>query len=856
MSLLLENWLAKLLLLIIALAMSSGVAYYQYQYQVQQIEAQFQYDVKQVIAPRLTAQSAAAKAVTTSLGSFHQGADEITSTAFSTITSSLISSYDFIDNVYYAPLVFADEKDAFLKEQKEKGMSHFKVLHYDKWNKLTESIEPQDRYLPILFIEPASYLFTKLYGLDLLSVGKQELVSAIHAAAESGKVIITLSTDLFNQLPSYVFIKAIYSGMQVPKDASERMEQYSGVYIVTISLDSLLKPLKQQFANTIIKLQSAETEMREESGEDALEWMTHIVPIDFTEQTRLVVVRPIVKDDILWSQVGFVFIFLFSMLFTAFHVGFKNKRKNEELLSMASLLDKYVISSETDFNGIIVYASQAMCHVSGYEEKELIGHTHAILRHPDMPSHLFQDLWQTIIAGNTWHGEIKHRKKNGDSYWVDVVISPKKVNNKIVGYRAIRQDITAKKMVEAFSATLEQEVLERTEALANSMIFMKQLLNSIPNPIFYKDEYGRFLGFNKAYEATFAVNSRDLIGRSVLALDYLPLKDREMYHQEDMQLIQKLSALQREQDMIFYDNQVHNTLYSVNSFAKSDGSPGGLIGIFTDITPQKEMEAHLREIHRQIRDSIEYGSLIQHTLLPDPDLFEAYFPESFIYWEPKDTVGGDIYFLESLGNDDECFLMMVDCTGHGVPGAFVTMLVKAIERHLMARLVNSQEAMSPAEVLSIFNKSMRHLLKQDCADTCANAGFDGCIVYLNKRTGNLVFSGAETSLFYRTDTQGVTEIKGNRHSIGYRQSDNSYVFTDHALTIESGMQVYLTTDGYLDQNGGEKSFPLGKKRFIKLVEACQTLPLSEQKTYFMEQLALYQGNNDRNDDVTLLSFRF
>jgi serine phosphatase RsbU (regulator of sigma subunit) len=66
----------------------------------------------------------------------------------------------------------------------------------------------------------------------------------------------------------------------------------------------------------------------------------------------------------------------------------------------------------------------------------------------------------------------------------------------------------------------------------------------------------------------------------------------------------------------------------------------------------------------------------------------------------------------------------------------------------------------------------------------------------------------------------------------------------------------LTTDGYLDQNGGAKDFPLGKKRFTKLVEGCQSLPLNEQKTYFMEQLALYQGNNDRNDDVTLLSFRF
>jgi PAS domain S-box-containing protein len=385
---------------------------------------------------------------------------------------------------------------------------------------------------------------------------------------------------------------------------------------------------------------------------------------------------------------------------------------------------------------------------------------------------------------------------------------------------------------------------------------MTQLLNTLPSPIFYKDKQGRFLGFNKAYETTFGVESSELIGKSVLDLSYLSIEDRETYHKEDMHLIHTLTSLQREQDMIFQDGQQHNTLYSVNAFANSDGSPGGLIGIFTDITPQKVMEAYLRDVHKQIRESIEYGSLIQHTLLPDHDLFHDYFTEHFVYWQPKDTVGGDIYFFDPLRHDDECFLMMIDCTGHGVPGAFVTMLVKAIERHLVARLMNSDELVSPAALLSIFNRSMKHLLKQDDLKTTANAGFDGCIVYLNKRDGKIVFSGAETSLFYRTHTQALTEIKGNRHSIGYRQSDSDYLFTDHSLTIEPGLQIYLTTDGYLDQNGGEKGFPLGKKRFTKLVENCQSLPLNEQKAYFVEQLALYQGNNDRNDDVTLLSFRF
>ena len=397
---------------------------------------------------------------------------------------------------------------------------------------------------------------------------------------------------------------------------------------------------------------------------------------------------------------------------------------------------------------------------------------------------------------------------------------------------------------------------QAADQLAETASFMMQLLNTLPSPIFYKDSAGRFLGFNQAYEETFGIDAKELIGKTVLDLSYLSAEDRQMYHSEDMYLINHQTSLQREQDMVFCDQQVHTTLYSVTAFANKDGQPGGLIGIFTDITAQKTMELHLREVHKQIRDSIAYGSLIQHTLLPDHALFADYFAESFVFWEPKDTVGGDLYFLEPLRTEHECFLMMIDCTGHGVPGAFVTMLVKAIERHLIARLVNNQESMSPAALLAIFNRSMKHLLKQDEADTTANAGFDGCIVYINKQTGKLVFAGAETSLFYRTETQGMTEIKGNRQSIGYRQSDNDYVFTDHELSLESGLQIYLTTDGYLDQNGGEKDLPFGKKRFMRFAEACQHLPLTEQREYFVEQLLVYQHGEERNDDITLLSFKF
>ncbi len=132
----------------------------------------------------------------------------------------------------------------------------------------------------------------------------------------------------------------------------------------------------------------------------------------------------------------------------------------ESLLTEVQLysqtVDKYVITSTTDLFGTITSASQAFCDISGYSNTELIGRNHNLIRHPEMPSTLFQELWQTIQSGQVWQGEIKSLKKNGDFYWVDASIEPMRDSNgDVTGYMAVRQDITDKKHVENLTITDE-----------------------------------------------------------------------------------------------------------------------------------------------------------------------------------------------------------------------------------------------------------------------------------------------------------------------------------------------------------------------------------------------------------------
>ena len=266
----------------------------------------------------------------------------------------------------------------------------------------------------------------------------------------------------------------------------------------------------------------------------------------------------------------------------------------------------------------------------------------------------------------------------------------------------------------------------------------------------------------------------------------------------------------------------------------------------------------LEEIHNRTRDSIKYASLIQGALIPQKGVMNRYFKDHFVTWIPKDTVGGDIWLLEHLRHEDECLIMFIDCTGHGVPGAFVTMIVKAVEREIISKINNDLTMdVSPAWVMSYFNKTIKQLLRQETTNSVSNVGWDGGIIYYNRREQIVKFAGAETPLFYIDSNQEFHTIKGNRYSVGYKKCAIDYEYKETIIQVEEGMKFYCTTDGYLDQNGGEKDFPFGKKRFCNIIKKNHTKPMTELQTILQAEMAKWESfnpDNDRNDDMTLIAF--
>jgi len=264
----------------------------------------------------------------------------------------------------------------------------------------------------------------------------------------------------------------------------------------------------------------------------------------------------------------------------------------------------------------------------------------------------------------------------------------------------------------------------------------------------------------------------------------------------------------------------------------------------------RERTLELNEALRKIMDSIRYAERIQRSLLPAPDEVRTYLPDSFFLWMPRDIVGGDIYFTERF--EDGIIIAVVDCTGHGVPGAFMSMIASSFIR----RITTIFKCHDPAEILRQLNSVIKTSLQQDRKDALSDDGLDAAVCFVSLSPApHLIFAGARLPLFY-VHNREVTVIKGDKQSIGYKRSDPDFEFTNHTVRIEKGMSFYMSTDGFWDQLGGERGHSLGKKRFRGLLGEVAERPFEEQREILVQRFDEYKGENGRQDDVTVAGFGF
>jgi serine phosphatase RsbU (regulator of sigma subunit) len=264
-------------------------------------------------------------------------------------------------------------------------------------------------------------------------------------------------------------------------------------------------------------------------------------------------------------------------------------------------------------------------------------------------------------------------------------------------------------------------------------------------------------------------------------------------------------------------------------------------------TKVKERTARIEAQKQEITSSIEYASRIQKAMLPEDDQIRKSFSDYFIIFRPRDIVSGDFYWIGEDGK--HIFFTVADCTGHGVPGAFMSTLgISTLDE-----IITNNSDLKANTVLNLLREKIKTSLHQTGKQGEATDGMDVAFCILHKNRKKLEFSGAYNSLFLFQDGK-FREYRADRMPIGIYYGEKES-FTNYRIDVKTGDTIYVFSDGFADQFGGPKGFKYMKYNLKKLLSDIHHKPMSEQRIILEYEFEKWKGSADQIDDVTILGVR-
>ena len=567
----------------------------------------------------------------------------------------------------------------------------------------------------------------------------------------------------------------------------------------------------------------------------------------------------------------------------------------EELRTNAEIIESYneelerlsIVASETD-NSIIIMdakgnfewindAYQKLYGITSEELKLLIGKNIV-----DVSSYgNIDEVLKSVISTKksaTYNSETVN--SNRDKIYSQTTLSPVlKDTGDIRNIVLVDSDITDLKESEKQILNQNEEILQQREelltqrdALQESGEHVKNIIASLPDAAFVIDDNGFVVYWNKAIEGLTGVKAENIIGlgnyeyalpfyneRKPILID-LVTKEIEILEKEYKNIVVKGNVIQAE--AYTKDSKGEERYISATATALYDlsGKYKGAIEIMHDITQRKkEQEALLKqkaEIENQnsritkqateIKDSINYAAKIQQAILPSEEEIVKVLPNHFIFYKPKDIVGGDYYWIDEVNN--KTIVAAVDCTGHGVPGGFMSMLGVS----LMNEIILEKKICSPDEILNSLRKLIIDSLRQATGENRNRDGMDMSICVIDKENGIVEFASANNPIYILRNNE-VIIIKGDRMPIGKHRRDNT-PFAKQTFKIEKNDTIYLFSDGFVDQIGitGRKFLA---KNFRDVLLKIHQNDLTTQKQLLEELYTTWKGDYQQIDDILIIGVR-
>jgi phosphoserine phosphatase RsbU/P len=261
-----------------------------------------------------------------------------------------------------------------------------------------------------------------------------------------------------------------------------------------------------------------------------------------------------------------------------------------------------------------------------------------------------------------------------------------------------------------------------------------------------------------------------------------------------------------------------------------------------------EAYTEIEEQKKHIMDSIYYARRIQTAILPSFALLDRYIKNYFIFYLPKDIVSGDFYWMHQTGN--LVMLAAVDCTGHGVPGAFMSI----VGFNQLNYAVNVQKARKASDILDELNRGVIQTLNENTGETSIKDGMDMSLCVLDLKNNKMDFAGANNPILLVRDNK-LIKYKGDRFPIGAFVENQSQQFTNNEIRLNEGDMIYMFSDGYADQFGGPENKKFFIRRFEQLLLEISSGSMEEQKEILKNTLYEWMGNNSQVDDILVIGIR-
>ncbi len=434
---------------------------------------------------------------------------------------------------------------------------------------------------------------------------------------------------------------------------------------------------------------------------------------------------------------------------------------------------------------------------------------------------------ELLFNYKTLNGEIKYAKINARTIYK---------NNKFNGVEGMIRDVT--------------NDIEYRNKIKDLNTQKQVLINNIPSAIYYKDKDLKYLEVNKHFAKLLNLIPSRIIGKT----------DKEVASENIMTEYEFLDKeiLRTKEPVINYikkhkdtDGKEHWISTSKIPYLDSDNNVAGIIGVVRDITEQVEYEnsiksskAKIEEAHKHITDNINYAKTIQQALLPTKDVIASSFNDYFVLFNPKDQVSGDFYYLKKF--NDFVIFSTADCTGHGVSGGFLTML--AITN--LNDIVSKRNIKNPGKALNLLRDKIKKTYQTFGSEN--KNGLDIALCALNTKTNLLHYAGAYNPLWIIRNNE-LIEYRATRNPIGFYLKEVDFEY--HEIQLQKDDNLYIFSDGYADQFGGEEDKKFTAKRFKQLLLSNSNLPMNEQKNILEETFNKWKGNVEQTDDVVVMGIK-